>query len=188
MSFAVPDVLALVAWALLAVHAVASHGRAFAAIWLGLTAVFGWFTTWYLVGVDHSLRFADSVAAFNGVPLSIGALWAVWIYLGGLLAKGFVERTSRKGEVAPFVVLHAAFTTLVGLAVAIVAHEASWWAGPATDHEAASLFLGGGLFGLLYRVVSKRTEHDPTKLVYVFFACPALVAVHVGLRELVSAV
>ena len=127
--------------ALLLAHALVTHGPWFSVTWLGLTAALG------------AILFALDAALYCGVV----------VYLGGLLAKGFAERSRWKGAIPPFVLLHGLFAAWIALpwARAGRAHAAVmdfWW-----GRAAVELGLVAALFGLAYRLVSRSTEDDAKK-------------------------
>lgn len=140
-------VAALIVLGLLLSHAVATHGGWFAAIWLGLTTVLG--------------------LAVSPTDWTDALLFGEVVYLGGLFAKGFVERTRWKGSIPPFVVAHALF--------------AAWVATPwllASTRGARALVpcaIGAGLFGLAYRLVSRKTQDDRRKLLVLTLLLPAII-------------
>src|SRR5690606_4421225 len=89
----------VVAFLLLLAHALSTHGPWFALIWLGLTSAIGAAVATGAPDVPSALRF--------------GAV----LYLAGLLAKGFVERTPHRGSIPLFVAAHALFSGWLALPI-----------------------------------------------------------------------
>ncbi|MFG0318361.1 MAG: hypothetical protein ACF8XB_13880 [Planctomycetota bacterium JB042] len=144
----------LVALPLLLLHAVATHGGWFAAIWLGLPAMVG-------------------VAAAADDPLGAVAplAFAEAVHLGAVLAKGFVERTHARGAIPPFVVAHALLAAAVALPIALAA------GGPDVGARVLVVAVAAGAFGLAYRLVSRRTEDDRRKCAWLL---PVAVVLHLA--------
>lgn len=180
---------------LLIAHAVLSHGVWFAAIWIGLASAFGLAREAWTAAATGLVRYGDAWAWVGDVPLYVGPGWCAGIYLGALFAKGFVERSRLRGRIAPFVAAHGLFTAVVALPVEAVAAPAGWWR---FDLETrvrvfetpllalVGWALGGALFGLAYRLASRRTSHDPAKFRLLLVALPFLVAAHVGAVALLA--
>lgn len=175
---------------LLILHAVKTHGVWFAMIWVGLTAAFGIAREVLLEAWRPLYAFQPGAALATGdVPQYVGPGWCVGIYLGALFAKGFVERSRFRGSIPPFVLAHAFFTVVVAFPVEAIAVPAGWWtwrlegACEVLGVPCLALFgwgLGGALFGLAYRLISRKTEHNPTKFWVLLLVMPVLVAAHVA--------
>jgi hypothetical protein len=139
-------ILLLVPVALLALHAVATHGLLFALIWILLTAA--------------APLYADALRGAAWPPsaadLAIALAFGAAIYLGAVFAKGFVERTRAKGSIAAFVLIAALTLPLPLAAVARLV--------PGGTSRLAMLWIFAVGFALGYRLVSRRTSDDRKKL------------------------
>lgn len=204
MSLSAPELGLAVVVLLLALHAICTHGSWFAMIWIGLTAAFGvgrelLLVVWrplYAVQLGGQPGVEPGAAiSTDALPISVGAGWCVAIYLGALFAKGFVERSRFRGRIAPFVLAHGLFTAMVALPVEVIAVPAGWWSWQIEEmcriFEAPCFALlgwgiGGALFGLSYRLASRRTSHDPTKFGLLLVALPCLVVAQVGVVVLLA--
>ncbi len=176
-----PSIIALAAVATLplAWHAVKTHGVFFALIWLGLTSVL-------------CFHFEPRVTVFLCDPFDLGFVvrmnppWkpygmaldgGIACYLGALLAKGYVERTSHRGSIPVFVLVSALTTPLVALPLLRIGAIASEVPSNLAHGLPTFSAIGAG-FGLAYRLVSLGTENNALKFSVLGFAVAlALVAI-----------
>lgn len=170
------ELLVAATWPLLVLHAVRSHGVAYAAIWLGDTAALGALAAWGRLHHGRAIEFGSASVWIGPIPLHYALWFGSVIYLGALLAKGFVERSHHRGRIGPFVLAHASLAALVGAPVLSIAGPAGWWSTPSLPRDLAALALAGFTFGLAYRIVTRFTQHDPTKLLVLTLTLPLQVA------------
>lgn len=147
--------------ALLLVHAVATHGPWFAAIWLVLTGTVG------------SLLF---VIGRGGLPWAAVPYPPVVMYLGALLAKGAVERSAWRGSVAPFVVACGVLSGVIAWPIEYVALATGCWTTSGAVGGAIELAASGLTFALAYRLASRVTQNDRRKFALLALALPGIAA------------
>lgn len=183
--------MVLVSLVALLLHALCTHGPWFAGTWLLLTSIFGAILT--VANVEYIRGIQYDMAGFLGeAPLMVAGGTASCIYLGGILAKGIVEkRPSWKGRILPFVLLHAIAGATVWLPFEALGTSTNLWHLGANEHRLEVLqaqvlpllwvFVASGLFGLTYRVVSLRTEDNRKKFLIIGASLPLLVILQLGL-------
>ncbi len=166
-------------------HAIATHGRWFAAIWLLLTGAIGLCAHSILRDGSRTVRFSGGWLDFADVPWIVIPYWSVSIYLGAVLAKGLVERTAWRGAVAPFVAAHGILCGMVALPIETVAAAAGYWTMRDAPRDSLGSVLAGTIglsvagltFGLAYRLVSRTTRDDRRKFAILLVTLPGVVAV-----------
>lgn len=151
----------------LAVHALATHGVFYALLWIGLTGALG---------------AARAALGDGGTPLLHAfAASATTVYLAGLLAKGFAERSRWKGAILPFVAAHALLAALIAWPAELLVRTGLLWPVTLRCSEALALWcLTGALFGGCYRLISRRTSDNRAKC----GAFAALLPAFLGVLEL----